>query len=582
MKRQILPILALSIAGSLLVGCTAIASTQPSDGTPQSAVAADVTVFEGDLSPEAVIADNADFTTVNDDEWSESDAVDIKLSGSGAAATTEGVARDGSTVTISAAGVYRLSGSLDGQVVIAAPDDALVVLILDGAQINNATGAAIDVQTADDVAISLATGSKNSVSDASSYAEEADANAAIHSSADLTITGSGSLTVAGNGNDGITSTDDLVVLSGSVTVVAADDALRGKDSLVVEGGALNLTATGGDGLKSDHEEDLTKGYVLVTGGTVDITAGDDGVQAQTDTVITGGRITVDAADDGVKGETILSVGGGTITVTESTEAMEAANIGIFDGTIDLTASDDGINASGNASTATTSEQGAAAGALQDPPAGAPSDAAVEMPAGEMPAGEIPAGEFPRGGAGMPGGAGGNEMGGGMANTGERLEISGGTITVDAEGDGLDSNGTLAITGGDTTVHGPTTGGNGALDSNGGITVTGGTLVAFGAGGMEETPGTDSTQGWVMVTGQIAAGAALDIVDAAEDSAAQATARKAAGSVVVSTPKLIPGETYSATAGTAELGDFIAGEAAASQMVGAPTGTNGAPADESKM
>lgn len=576
MKRQILPILALSIAGSLLVGCTAAAGTQSADGSAQSAVATDLTAFEGDLSPEEVLADNADFTTVNDDEWSESDALDIDLSGSSAAATTEGVTRDGSTITISSAGVYRLSGSLDGQIVVAAPDDALVVLILDGAQINNAAGAAIDVQTADDVAISLADGSKNSVSDASSYAADTNANAAIHSTADLTITGSGSLTVTGHGNDGITSTDDLVILSGSLTVEAADDALRGKDSLVVEGGALDLTATGGDGLKSDHAEDLTKGYVFMSGGTIDISAGDDGVQAQTDTVITGGTINVNASDDGVKGETVLSVGGGTITVSGSTEALEAANIGIFDGTIDLTASDDGINASGNA--VSTSEQNS--GAPQAPPAGAPGDAA----------GEVPIGELPGGGSGMPGGAAGSEMsggagggmGGGMSNTGERLEISGGTITVDAEGDGLDSNGTLSITGGDVTVYGPTTGGNGALDSNGGITVTGGTLVAFGAGDMEETPGGDSTQGWVQATGQIQAGTALNITDASGESVAQALARKAAGSVVVSAASLSTGETYTATAGGTDLGDFVAGEAATGQMGGAPAGMGRAPANGSEM
>src|SRR5690606_14505314 len=122
------------------------------------------------------------------------------------------------------------------------------------------------------------------------------ANAAIDARADLTISGSGSLSVHGNGNDGISSTDDLVILSGDLTVTAADDALRGKDALVVEGGALELAAGSGDGLKSDQEEDETRGYILVTGGDIDITAGDDGVQAQTDTVITGGTLTAAVVD----------------------------------------------------------------------------------------------------------------------------------------------------------------------------------------------------------------------------------------------------------------------------------------------
>mgnify|MGYP000104835938 CR=1 FL=1 len=130
----------------------------------------------------------------------------------------------------------------------------------------NDAGPAISVTSADDAAIYLAEGSTNSVSDASGYADDADANAAIWSDADLTLGGTGSLSVAGNGNDGITSKDDLVVLSGTITVDAADDALVGKDALVIEGGTLKLTA-GGDALKSDKDDDETKGWVWVKGGT---------------------------------------------------------------------------------------------------------------------------------------------------------------------------------------------------------------------------------------------------------------------------------------------------------------------------
>ncbi|MFV0435436.1 MAG: carbohydrate-binding domain-containing protein [Leucobacter sp.] len=441
-RTPLIASLALSVA--LLTGCSSTASplsasdsatvvtTQSESGsgsdsadsgsTEESSTAA--SAFTGDLSPQEVLNANADYTTVNEDEWSESDAIDVSLSGSTAkvASGTEGVTVSGSTVTIDAAGVYRLSGSLDGQVVVAAPNDAQVVLLLDGASIDNGEGPAIEVQTADDVAIHLADGSENSVSDASSYAEDATANAAIDARADLTISGSGSLTVQGNGNDGISSTDDLVILGGDITVTAADDALRGKDALVIEGGTLALTATGGDGLKSDQEDDDTRGYILVSGGTIDITAGDDGLQAQTDTVVTGGSITAAVADDGVKGEVTVSIAGGEITVTESTEAVEAANIAIFDGVIDLNASDDGINASG----------------LND-------------------------GSQDR-----------------EADSGERLEISGGTITVKATADGLDSNGTVTVSGGDITITSAQNGGDGPVDANGEITVTGGTIMANGS------------------------------------------------------------------------------------------------------
>ncbi|MFC5337013.1 carbohydrate-binding domain-containing protein [Leucobacter denitrificans] len=471
------------------------------------------------------LADNADYTTVNEDEWSAVDATAIDLSAAS------------SPVTISEAGVYQLSGSLQGQVLVEAAEDALVVLVLDSAHIDNPDGPAIEVRGADDVAIHLAEGSENLVSDASSYAEDAEANAAIYSEQDLTISGSGSLAVQANGNDGITSKDDLVILSGNVAVSAADDALRGKDSLVVEGGSVVLDATAGDGLKSDQEDDETQGYVYISGGSIDIAAGDDGVQAQTDTIIAGGSLAVSAADDGVKGEVILSVGDGQVTVTESTEAMEAAYIGISGGTIDLTASDDGINASG------ATELGAA-------------DSGAAEPAAESAVGP-----------------GGGMAGGGMADTGERLEISGGSVTVDAEGDGIDSNGSLSISGGDTVVYGPTRAGNGGIDANGAISVTGGTVRSLSAGGMEVGLGDDG-QGWVLVSASLGAGQEAEIVDESGAVVATFTSRKQASSVTYSAADIEHGSTYAVNVDGVEVGAAVAGEGA--ESMGGPGGVGGAP------
>ena len=424
-KKTLAVTTALALSGLLLAGCTA-PSNSDTDAFGQTTTKSTTTTepaelnFVGDLGPTEVLAANADYTTVKESEWSESGAVDVKLSGSSASSSSQAVQVSGSTVTITQAGVYRISGSLTGQLVVAAPDDAQVVLILDGATISNSAGAAIDVQTADDVAIHLATGTTNTVSDASSYAEDAEANAAIYSAEDLTISGTGALVVNANGNDGITSKDDLVILSGDITVTAADDALRGKDSLVVKGGTLALTAKGGDGLKSDQDSDATKGYVYVKGGTITIDAGDDGIQATTDTIITGGTITIAAADDGIKGDVTVSIGGGDITVSTSTEGIEAPNIGIFGGTINVTASDDGINGSGNSTVRSE------------------------------------------------------------ADSGERVEISGGTITIKARTDGIDSNGSITITGGVIDITSAANGGDGPLDANGKITVSNATITANGA------------------------------------------------------------------------------------------------------
>ncbi len=58
-----------------------------------------------------------------------------------------------------------------------------------------------------------------------------------------------------------------------------------------------------------------------------------------------------------------------------------------------------------------------------------------------------------------------------------LDISGGTIIIDSVKDGLDSNGSLTMTGGTVVVNGPVQNTSGALSVNGTFTVTGGTLLA---------------------------------------------------------------------------------------------------------
>ena len=77
-------------------------------------------------------------------------------------------------------------------------------------------------------------------------------------------------------------------------------------------------------------------------------------------------------------------------------------------------------------------------------------------------------------------------------------LDGGIININAEGDGIDSNGNLTITGGETYVCGPSNSGNGALDYGGTATISGGTLVAVGASGMALGMSDSSTQGSMLV------------------------------------------------------------------------------------
>ena len=529
--------LTATLSGALVIGALAGCSTAAA--TPTDATSP-ITISDVATSVDDALADNEDYTALAalaDETWDTASETSIALDGDGATVSGDGATADGATVTISAPGTYRISGTLDdGQVVVSSEADGLVRLVLDGADITSSTGSAIAVTQADDVSVVLADGSSNSLTDASTYADTSEdaPNAALFSADSMVISGTGALDVTGRSNDGIASKDGLVIASGDITVTAVDDGVRGKDFLVVTGGTLDVDATG-DGLKADNEDGTnddgqTVGYAALLGGTITVTSGDDGVHAESD----------------------LLVDGATVTVSESVEGLEAAHILVAGGTVDVTSSDDGFNAAGGTSTAATSED-----ATEDAAdAAAAPDTAAE---GEPPAsGTMPEGGPPQGGGGMPGEAAGDFS----------LVITGGTVTVDAGGDGLDSNGTLTVSGGDVTVLGPTDGGNGTLDSAGAITVDGGTLLAVGSSGMLQTPG-DGSEGWVAATfDTLGAGTDLVVVDASGSTVAEVTLTKDAQALVLASSAVTSGEEYTIQADGSEIATVTAGETPESTGMGA--------------
>ena len=144
--------------------------------------------------------------------------------------------------------------------------------------------------------------------------------------------------------------------------------------------------------------------------------------------------------------------------------------------------------------------------------------------------------------GGPGGGGDSEL---------YIKITGGTLTVSADGVGLDSNGSLLVTGGTTIVYGPTSDGDGALDYDGGATVTGGTLAAIGSAGMTQGFGEDSTQPSITCycTETQSADSTITITDSKGNALFTVTPEKAYGSIVLTFPDLTLDETYTLTAGT---------------------------------
>ena len=187
---------AVAAVGALaLSACSSTSGTASSASSAVSAKAASSTsvsaesgtVIAPPIAAEALAA-NAKASHVEDSEWDASSAQTITLNGNSASTSASGVKVDGSTVTITEAGVYKLSGTLNGQVKVEAAKDARVVLILDGATITNSSGSAINVVSADDVVLSL--NGSNTVTDGTPSDTNAEDNAAIYSDADLTITGS--------------------------------------------------------------------------------------------------------------------------------------------------------------------------------------------------------------------------------------------------------------------------------------------------------------------------------------------------------------------------------------------------------
>lgn len=403
-------------------------------------------------------------------------ATKIELSDTQILVSGLGVAVDGSAVTINAAGTYVLSGKLtNGSITVAAPKRDKVQLVLEGVNVTNPNGPALFIQSADKVFLSLTTGWRNTLTDGSDYSATdggKQLDAALFSREDLAINGSGSLYINGNFKHGIVSNDDLIITGGNLNVQAKNVGLSGKDCVKINGGTIKITA-GTDGIRSDNAEEAHRGFVYVSGGEINITAGSDAIQAETvirmvngtvtatanggsegadktgkglkatsDIRIEGGTLTVDSSDDalnsnatvyitngtltlrtgddGIHANVAIGIMNGSLTVEKSYEALESTEVVIASGTVDLNATDDGINAAGS----------------QDQT----SDTFV--------------------------------------STSGSITIAGGTLRINAHGNGMDCKGTVAIKGGLVLISIADGKQKSAILSTDGTLITDGTLLAL--------------------------------------------------------------------------------------------------------
>ncbi|MBR1496029.1 MAG: carbohydrate-binding domain-containing protein [Oscillospiraceae bacterium] len=331
MKSKYIKLLPVALCAAMLFsGCgagqTAVAST-PATATVLSQAVQNskaATAGTADLAAEETTgAYDAAFSKRDlSGEYDASETIAIILNGNSANCDSEGVTVAGSTVTITAAGTYLLSGTLDGTIIVDATNEDKVQLVLDSVTIRSDTFAAIYVKQADKVFITLANGAVNTLSNGGAFTQIDDNNvdAAIFSKDDLTLNGTGTLKISSPAGHGIVSKDELTITDGSYEISASKHALSGKDSIAIADGTFTLTS-GKDGLHSENSDDETYGSIYIAGGT----------------------FTISSADDGIHANTLLTIDGGTFDITAA-EGLEATYIQINGGDTNIAASDDGINA----------------------------------------------------------------------------------------------------------------------------------------------------------------------------------------------------------------------------------------------
>ena len=447
----------LSLLAALVLTCTSCAALSTENIN-------EATQYASSSALETELFSDRDYDTSYDEE----EAVIVEL--------------DDETVTIDEEGTYLLSGTiLDGSVIIDAPDDAKIQLILDGCNITSSSSAAIYVKNADKVFITTSENSVNTLTNTSGFEADGDTNVdgVIFSKADLTLNGKGTLIIDSVQN-GIVSKDELVITSGTYEITSEGHGLQGKDDIAIFDGYFTITA-GEDAIHGKNSDDPSLGYVVIEGGEFTIDSGDDAIHAESDLVINGGNIDILRCAEGLEGN--------TVTVTQ--------------GTVSIIASDDAVNAAGSAGDTMTADSTCF------------------------------------------------------------VKIEGGTLDITTDGDGIDSNGDLIITGGYITISGPENSGNGSLDYAGTGSITGGTIIAAGMAGMEMNM-SEATQGSILVsTGNQTSGTAITVTDGTGEEILIFTPSTTYSSVLISSPELEVGQTYTVSCGSYSesitLEDYISGQ-----------------------
>ena len=476
------------------------------------------------------------------------------------------------SLLISEGGSYTVSGSLDeGQIVIEVPKSDKVELILDGVDISCQTSAPIYIKQADKVTITFADGSENRLTVGGEFVQIDDNNvdAAIFSKEDLELGGNGSLVISCAEGNGITSKDDLVITGGSYEIASGGHTLEANDLIQVDDGSFILVS-GKDGLHAENNDDTTLGSILINSGSFDITSEGDGIDSAVTLEITGGEFNIVTGGGSIEPQASSDFGGRLFGETQTTDTTDTAsqkgikaegNLSIQAGSFNINAHDDAVHTN-----ADMTLDGGSFNILTG------DDAFHADDTFKLNDGDVTISQSYEGIEGLDiiinGGnvslistddginaAGGNDSSGigddDMFSSDGGITITGGTIMIDASGDGIDSNGSIYLSGGEVYITGPTSGMDGALDYQTEGVVTGGIIVAVDAGQMTQNFGDSSTQPAMLVSaGDIATGE-LVVTDADDNVLISFTPTKEYKCAVISVPEFAVGEAYTVSIGGSE-------------------------------
>ncbi len=591
-KKHLAAAMALLLLLALLSGCNKTVNTPAVSG----ATGSDASVTGGSTD---VGYDNYDDTAMNTNWQQESSiTIEFKQDTVSVSKTNSAVTVLGSAITIHEPGTYLLQGSLsNGSVTVDAGDSGNVWLVLNGVTIHNESGAAIVVKQSKNTIVTLADGTENTLSDGTVYtlaAGEEEPDACLFSQDDLILNGSGKLTVTANYDSAIKCKDDLVITGGVYAINSVDDGIVSRDTLAILAGSFTIDA-GGDSLKSSNDSDTAKGNIYLDGGDYMLTSGGDGVQSAnglaistgTFQIVSGGgsvnssdqqsinsdmpnqwwgtpAATVVSADSasakGLKAAKLIQISGGTFQLDTADDTIHCDTaIVIEDGSFTLSSGDDGVHAD--------SELTINGGSLQL----LQSYEGLESSKITINGGEVLV-NAKDDGINIAGGNDASSLGNRpgqntfAADSNQMLVINGGQVVVYAAGDGLDSNGSIEMNGGTVIVHGPTDNGNGAVDYNGSFQLNGGILLAAGSSGMAQNVSDTSTQPALAAAFSTkAANTAVQLTDANGKVLISFVPSKAFQWVLISTPELAQGQTYSLYSDGSVSGSDLGGSYAAGDI-----------------